>query len=71
MELQNEKGQRTDPWRTPADGEVEEGGRTQMKDNYDYRVKEVFIRKQPGAEGPNLHCEKDLQLMTEITLYVT
>ncbi len=41
---QQEKGQRTDPWRTPADGDVEEGGSTQMKD--DYREKEVFIWKQ-------------------------
>lgn len=42
-----------------------------MNDNYEYTEKEAFIWKQLGAEGPNLHCEKDLQLMTEITLYVT
>lgn len=71
MQLQNEKGQRTDPWGTPADVDVEEEGSTQMKDNYDYREKEVFIRKQPGAERQNLHCEKNFQFMTEITLYVT
>lgn len=39
-----------------VDGEEE--GNTQIKDNYDYREKEVFIQTNPRAERPNLHFEK-------------
>lgn len=40
-----------------------------MKDNYDYREKEVFIRTNPRPEGPNLHFVKsDLKVVIHFKL---
>lgn len=55
---ESKEGSESAPLEERADVNVEEEGGTPMKDNYNHREKEVFIRTNPRPEGPHLHFVK-------------